>query len=83
LNRDVILMNKQANKGRSEREFDVGELVFLKLHPYIQSSLVPRANQKLAYKFFGSFPIIQKVGAVAYKLDLPSSSAILPVIHVS
>jgi hypothetical protein len=27
--------------------------VFLKLQPYIQLSLAPRANQKLAYKYFG------------------------------
>jgi hypothetical protein len=45
-------MKWQADKGRSERVFQVGDRVFLKLQPYVQSSLAPRANQKLAFKCF-------------------------------
>jgi hypothetical protein len=63
--------------------FEVGDHVFLKLQPYVQSSLAPRANQKLTFKFFGSFPIVQKVGTIAYKLELPLSYAIHPIFHVS
>jgi hypothetical protein len=76
-------MKRQADKGRSEREFSVGDKVFLKLQPYVQSSLMRRANNKLSFRFFGPFTVIEKLGAVAYKLDLPSSSAIHPVFHVS
>ncbi|WVZ80006.1 LOW QUALITY PROTEIN: hypothetical protein U9M48_027524 [Paspalum notatum var. saurae] len=76
-------MKKQADKGRSEREFQVGDWVFLKLQPYVQSSLAPRANQKLAFKFFGPYQILSRVGSVAYKLQLPASAAIHPVFHVS
>jgi len=47
-------MKSQADKHRSEREFAVGDWVYLKLQPYVQSSLAPRANQKLAFKFFWS-----------------------------
>jgi hypothetical protein len=63
--------------------FEVGDHVFLKLQPYVQSSLAPRANQKLTFKFFGSFPIVQKVGTIAYKLELPLAYAIHPIFHVS
>jgi transposase InsO family protein len=58
LNRAVVRMKSQADKGRSERSFEVGDLVFLKLQPYVQFSLAPRSNQKLAFKFFGLFPVV-------------------------
>jgi len=76
-------MKHHADKNRSEREFAVGDLVYLKLQPYIQSSVAPRGNQKLAYRFFGPFKILARVGKVAYKLNLPPHSKIHPVIHVS
>lgn len=57
----------------------MGDKVFLKLQPYIQSSLVPRANQKLAFKFFRPFEVLARVGRVAYKLNLPPSLLVLQV----
>jgi hypothetical protein len=83
LTRSKDRMKRQADKKRSERVFAVGDMVFLKLRPYIQSSLAPRSNQKLAFKFFGPFEVIARVGQVAYKLKLPASSSIHPVFHVS
>jgi hypothetical protein len=68
-------MKRQANKGRSERVFQVGDEVFVKLQSCIQSSLAPRANQKLAYKFFSPFRVLSRIGSVAYKLDLPPVDA--------
>jgi hypothetical protein len=66
LNRAVVRMKHQVDKGRTERSFEVEDLVFLRLQAYIQSSMAPRANQKLAFKFFGPFPVVWKVGSVAY-----------------
>jgi hypothetical protein len=76
-------MKRQADKHRSERQFQVGDRVYLKLQLYVQSSLATQANQKLSFKFFGPFKILERIGAVAYKLQLPSSAAIHPVFHVS
>ncbi|KAG2553190.1 hypothetical protein PVAP13_9KG516052 [Panicum virgatum] len=76
-------MKQQADKKRTERSFAVGDQVYLKLQPYVQSSLAPRANQKLAYKFFGPFLVIDKIGQVAHKLQLPAHSQIHHVSHVS
>lgn len=61
----------------------MGELVYLKLQPYIQSSVAPRSNQKLSFRFFGPFKILDRVGMVAYRLDLPETCRIHPVVHVS
>ncbi|CAL1381339.1 unnamed protein product [Linum trigynum] len=63
--------NKQkqmADAHRTERILQEGDLVYLKLRPYHQSSVASRANQKLAPRFFGPFPIVKKIGAVAYRL---------------
>lgn len=83
LARAKLRQKQQADKHRSERTFEVGDWVYLKLQPYVQSSLVRRANHKLSFKFFGPYPIVAKVGTVAYKLRLPDSTAIHPVFHVS
>jgi len=76
-------MKSQADKNRTEREFSVGDSVYLRLQPYIQSLVAPRSNQKLSFKFFGPFPIIQRIGKVPYKLELPEDCRIHPVVHVS
>ncbi|XBI49267.1 hypothetical protein VPH35_112861 [Triticum aestivum] len=76
-------MKSQADKHRCERSFEVGEQVYLKLQPYVQTTVARRSNQKLSYKFFGPYKVLARVGAVAYKLELPPGSQIHPVVHVS
>lgn len=44
LGRAQVRMKRQADKRRSERVFAVGDMVFLKLQPYVQSSLAPCAT---------------------------------------
>lgn len=83
LHRAQQQMKAFADKNRSFREFALGDWVYLKLQPYVQSSVAKRANHKLSFKFFGPFQILQKAGSVAYKLDLPSDCFIHPVVHVS
>lgn len=76
-------IKKKADRNRSERTFAVGEQVLLKLQPYAQSTVANRPCRKLAYKYFGPFPVEEKIGELAYKLTLPSDARIHPVFHVS
>jgi hypothetical protein len=58
-------------------------MVYMKLQPYVQSSVLARTNQKLRFCYFGPFKILARVSSVAYRLELPASSSVHPVIHVS
>ncbi|GJZ48187.1 putative reverse transcriptase domain-containing protein [Tanacetum coccineum] len=59
-----------ADKRRKPLEFSVGDYVLLKVSPW--KGVVRFGKKgKLAPRFIGPFEIIEKVGPVAYRLDLP------------
>ena len=76
-------MKDYADGKRKDVQFSEGEYVFVKLQPYRQSSVALRRNQKLSMKYFGPFKIIERVGPVAYKLQLPDTARIHPIFHIS
>ncbi|GJR35350.1 putative reverse transcriptase domain-containing protein [Tanacetum coccineum] len=59
-----------ADKRRKTLEFSVGDYVLLKVSPW--KGVVRFGKKgKLAPRFAGPFEIVEKVGLVAYRLDLP------------
>lgn len=76
-------MKKQADKQRREVSLVVVDRVYLKANPYMWKSLVTRRNEKLSPRFYGPYKVIEKIGFVAYKLELPARCKIHPVFQVS
>jgi hypothetical protein len=76
-------MKIYADAKRSERSFQVGDQVMLKLKPYVQTSIANRPFPKVVLKYYGPYSVTQKVGNLAYKLQLLAESKIHPVFHVS
>ena len=77
-------MKQQAYQHCSERSFNVGDWVFLRLQPYKQMSLKnTEKDNKLSPKYYDPYKVLQKIGSLDYKLELPASSRVHPIFHVS
>lgn len=72
-----------ADQNRRDSEYQVGEKVLLKVSPM---KGVMRFGQKgkLSPKFIGPYDIIERIGRLAYRLDLPNNlGKVHNVFHVS
>ncbi|KAL0551742.1 hypothetical protein IC582_010831 [Cucumis melo] len=72
-----------ADVRRKDLEFDVGDMVFLKV-ALVKGVLRFEKKGKLSPRFVEPFEILERIGPVAYRLALPPSlSAVHNVFHVS
>ena len=80
---DILKDLEYADKRRKDLEFEVEDRVFLKLSPW--KGVVRFGKQgKLSPRYIGPFEIVERIGPVAYKLDLPEEfSRVHNVFHIS
>ena len=72
---------KYANRHRRDVTFSAGDRVWLDAKHLKLDGLGPKA--KFRDKWVGPFRIIEMVGSLAAKLELPDTMKIHPVVHVS
>jgi hypothetical protein len=71
-----------ADKGKTHKEFKVGDHVFLKVKSN-RISLKLGNCSKLAAIYCGPFEILERIGPISYMLVLPASMSIHNVFYVS
>ncbi|CAM8894497.1 unnamed protein product [Rhodiola kirilowii] len=83
IQRAQLRMKNQVDQQRTDKQFQIEDWVFLKLKPYRQLTVHRRAGFKLAKRFYGPSKIVERIGDVAYRLQLPDGCNIHNVFHVS
>ncbi|GJZ51306.1 putative reverse transcriptase domain-containing protein [Tanacetum coccineum] len=72
-----------ANRNRKPMEFQVGDMVMLKVSPW-KGVIHFGKRGKLNPRYIGPFKVLAKVGTVAYRLELPDQlSRVHRTFHVS
>jgi len=72
-----------ADTHRRKLSFEVGDYVYLKVSP-LRGTRRFQVRGKLAPRYIGPYPIMGRIGAVAYRLELPEEmSDVHNVFHVS
>ena len=79
-------MKSDYDKNRTHDEFHVGDEVYLSTKRHYDYGNIYYASKHASHKFepryLGPFKVIQKISSHAYKLELPPSMRIQPVIHI-
>lgn len=75
-------MKSIIDKHCCDVQFQVDDMVYIKLRPYSLKSLTYRTNEKLTPRFYGSYFVIVEIGLVAHYLQLPVHATLHLIFHV-
>jgi hypothetical protein len=62
-------MKHQHDQNRCQVEFQVGDWVWLRLNHRVAAGIRSPGQTKLGPKYFGPYAVLEKIGAVAYRLQ--------------
>jgi hypothetical protein len=74
---------RQYNAGRLSYEFEPGDLVLLNPHSLRLLENERGLGKKLLKRYDGPFEVLEKLSPITYRLKLPSSYRIHPVINIA
>jgi hypothetical protein len=78
-----VTMKQYQDKSRHEVQFAVGDWVWVRLNQRMAVGVTTATPSKLGPKFYGPYRVLQQVGEVSYKVQLPQNARIHDVFHVS
>ncbi len=79
LTRAQAYQARTYNKSHCDVEYKVSQKVWLR----VKNIAIERPSRKLDWQRYGPYRIIERIGKVAYRLDLPASIHIHNVFHVN
>jgi Chromo (CHRromatin Organisation MOdifier) domain len=79
----AMYMKDMYDRKHTELHFDVGSYVYLKLHKGYNIPETMLLGPKLSRQRTGPFKILERVGRLAYRLEIPEHWRIHPVISIA
>ena len=78
----AMQMKRQYDARHTPRHFSVGDKVLLRIGRGYNIPTNALISRKLGQQYAGLFTVLERVGRLAYRLDLPSAWKVHPVISV-